>query len=100
MDQVELHQYDDGVDRLASPFESIDSNTTPGTEYSPPFSPVPKGALINNPRLDARAKLDRLTLEEKVCVISCFLATIEDLLTREGISTYRRGFLENQGDPL
>ncbi|KAK7757897.1 hypothetical protein SLS62_000275 [Diatrype stigma] len=70
MDQVELHQYDDGVDRNASPFESIDSNTTPGTEYSPPFSPVPKGALINNPRLDARAKLARLNLEEKVSLLT------------------------------
>ncbi|KAI1251843.1 hypothetical protein MGN70_006413 [Eutypa lata] len=70
MDQVELNQYDDGMDPNASPLESIDSNTTPGTEYSPPFSPVPKSALIHDARLDARAKLARLDLEEKVSLLT------------------------------
>lgn len=69
MDQVELNQYDDGMDPNASPLESIDSNTTPGTEYSPPFSPVPKSALMHDARLDTRAKLARLNLEEKVTLM-------------------------------
>ncbi|RYP75171.1 hypothetical protein DL770_007479 [Monosporascus sp. CRB-9-2] len=41
---VSSDQYDDGIDPTASPFESFDSNTTPDTEYSPPFSPVSKDA--------------------------------------------------------
>ncbi len=69
MEHVELHQYDDGIVPNASPLESVDSNTTPGTDYSPPFSPVPKRSVIDNARLTARAKLARLNLEEKVGVL-------------------------------
>lgn len=69
MERVELHPYDDGIDPVASPMESFGSNTTPGTEYSPPFSPVTKEAVIKKARLVARAKLSQLTLEEKVSVL-------------------------------
>ena len=62
MEQVESHQYEDGF----GPSMSDDSNTTPGTEYSPLFSPIPKSAVIDDARLVARTKLARLTLEEKV----------------------------------
>ncbi|RYP44424.1 hypothetical protein DL768_009096 [Monosporascus sp. mg162] len=62
---VSSDQYDDGIDPTASPLESFDSNTTPDTEYSPPFSPVSKKASLNDARWLARTKLARLTLEEK-----------------------------------
>ena len=66
MEQMDSYQYDDGLDQSTSPLESVGSNTTPGTEYSPPFSPIPKRAAIDDARVVARAKLARLSLEEKV----------------------------------
>lgn len=65
MEHIEDAQFD-GIDPNVSPFESVDSNTTPDTEFSPPGSPIPKAATLRNSRLQARQKLAQLTLEEKV----------------------------------
>ncbi|KAI1761806.1 glycoside hydrolase family 3 protein [Hypoxylon sp. FL1150] len=69
MEHIEDQQYD-GMDSNASPFESVDSNTTPNTEFSPPGSPFPKSCLLKDCRLQARQKLARLTLEEKVSLLT------------------------------
>ena len=76
MEQVESHQYEDGFGAGMSSLESDDSNTTPGTEYSPLFSPIPKSAVINDARLVARTKLARLTLEEKVSNLNMALLKV------------------------
>lgn len=58
------------IDRNASPGDSIksmDTNTTPDTEYSPPDSPFnEQKTFMNNRRMVARRKLEQLTQEEKV----------------------------------
>lgn len=65
MEHIDDAQYD-GIDPSVSPFESIETNTTPNTEFSPPGSPIRKTAILNDCRSQAREKLSRLTLEEKV----------------------------------
>ena len=65
MEHVEDAQFD-GIDPNASPYESVDSNTTPDTEFSPPSSPFSKASVPKNHRLLARQKLAQLSLEEKV----------------------------------
>lgn len=54
------------IDPNASPAVSIDTNTTPDTEFSPPDSPIQKAAPPKDKRALARDKLAALTLEEKV----------------------------------
>lgn len=46
------------------------SNSTPNTEFSPPSSPQQKSQLLRDTRLAARKKLDTLTLEEKVSLLT------------------------------
>ncbi|KAK3393804.1 glycoside hydrolase superfamily [Podospora didyma] len=54
-----------------SPVASIDTNTTPDTEFSPPDSPFQElKELLNRKRLAAREKLSALTLEEKVSLLT------------------------------
>lgn len=55
------------IDPNASPSESIDSNTTPDTEFSPMGSPFQEVAVPKNKRFLAKKKLANLTQEEKVC---------------------------------
>ncbi|KAI8624219.1 glycoside hydrolase family 3 protein [Xylariaceae sp. FL1651] len=69
MDQLEDHQFD-GVDPLASPSDSIGSNATPDTEYSPPNSPFQKHSILRDSRSVAREKLASLTVEEKVSLLT------------------------------
>ena len=76
MEQVESQQYEDGFGPGMSSVESDDSNTTPGTEYSPLFSPIPKRAVIDDARLVARAKLAPLTLKEKVSSLNMALLKV------------------------
>ena len=58
------------IDIQASPAGSVDSmdtNTTPDTEYSPPESPFrEQRKFVTSKRMAARRKLERLTQEEKV----------------------------------
>jgi beta-glucosidase len=61
--------YED-LDPIASPFETVDSNITPGTEYSPPLSPSQKSSSLNDSRSTAKAKLAQLDLEEKVSLLT------------------------------
>lgn len=46
------------------------SNSTPNTEFSPPSSPQQKSQLLRDTRLAARKKLETLTLEEKVSLLT------------------------------
>ncbi|KAH8173841.1 PA14 domain-containing protein [Sarocladium implicatum] len=46
------------------------SNSTPNTEFSPPSSPQQKSQLLIDTRLAARKKLQTLTLEEKVSLLT------------------------------
>jgi beta-glucosidase len=62
------------IDPNASPVVSIDTNTTPATEFSPPESPVQQNGPQKDKRTLARNKLATLTLEEKV---RCSLAALE-----------------------
>jgi beta-glucosidase len=55
------------IDPNASPVGSIDTNTTPDTEFSPPESPIQRSGPPKDVRTLARNKLDTLTQEEKVC---------------------------------
>lgn len=69
---MEVHNVsspDDVLDPNSSPFESVDSATTPGTEYSPPVSPVVKKIVLESSRKAAREKLAELSLEEKVGIL-------------------------------
>jgi beta-glucosidase len=62
------------IDPSVSPVGSIDTNTTPDTEFSPPGSPFHESAPSKDKRLLARKKLGTLTLEEKVsCTVTPFL---------------------------
>lgn len=54
------------IDPNASPGGSIDTNTTPDTEFSPPESPLQRGGPPKDARKLARSKLATLTTEEKV----------------------------------
>ncbi|OIW26177.1 glycoside hydrolase family 3 protein [Coniochaeta ligniaria NRRL 30616] len=54
------------IDPNASPVDSMDTNTTPDTEYSPPESPFHEHkGFVENKRMAARKKLGQLTQEEK-----------------------------------
>ncbi|KAK1755044.1 glycoside hydrolase superfamily [Echria macrotheca] len=58
---------------VSSPMESLDTNTTPDTEFSPPDSPFqqqPDERILLNKRLLARKKLENLTQEEKVSLLT------------------------------
>jgi beta-glucosidase len=61
--EVELGQ---DIDPNASPVGSIETTTTPDTEFSPPDSPIQESGPPKEPRLLARQKLASLTQEEKV----------------------------------
>ncbi|KAK3310655.1 glycoside hydrolase superfamily [Chaetomium strumarium] len=65
--EVELGQ---DIDPNASPVGSIDTNTTPDTEFSPPDSPIQESGPPKDPRLLARKKLATLTQEEKVSLLT------------------------------
>ncbi|KAK6196564.1 Lysophospholipase 1 [Pestalotiopsis sp. IQ-011] len=70
---MEVHNVsspDDVLDPNSSPFESVHSATTPGTEYSPPVSPVVKKVVLENSRKAAHEKLSELSLEEKVSLLT------------------------------
>jgi len=54
------------IDPSVSPIGSIDTNTTPDTEFSPPDSPFQHLGLPKSKRLLAKKKLETLTQEEKV----------------------------------
>ncbi|XXH03094.1 hypothetical protein Hte_009484 [Hypoxylon texense] len=99
MEHIEDQQYD-GIDPNASPFDSVDSNTTPNTEFSPPGSPIPKSCLLKDCRSLAREKLARLSLEEKVSLLTAadFWRTksipskgIPDIKTSDGPNGARGG---------
>ncbi|KAI1855552.1 hypothetical protein JX266_000417 [Neoarthrinium moseri] len=60
----------DSIDPNASPLESVDTATTPGTEFSPPESPFQKQAIPKDSRRTAREKLAALDLEEKVSLLT------------------------------
>jgi len=62
-DSVDLRQ---DIDPNASPVGSIETNTTPDTEFSPPESPVQRGGPPKDVRTLAKNKLATLTTEEKV----------------------------------
>jgi beta-glucosidase len=66
MDDSAKRVLDDRLDLNEVPIDSVDSATTPGTEYSPPVSPFPKKAVPKDSRTVAREKLATLNLEEKV----------------------------------
>jgi beta-glucosidase len=58
---------DSGMDPNASPLGSVDSNTTPDTEFSsPPESPYQDQDFLKYTRAAAKKKLSQLTQEEKV----------------------------------
>ncbi|TDZ33272.1 Beta-glucosidase B [Colletotrichum spinosum] len=67
-----LHRPEDHeADALASPPETEMSNSTPNTEFSPPYSPQQKvQRLMKDTRVAARKKLEQLTLEEKVSLLT------------------------------
>ena len=54
------------LDLNASPVGSIDTNTTPDTEFSPPDSPFQPSGPPKDKRQLAKQKLATLTIEEKV----------------------------------
>ena len=59
---------DNEVESSMSPMGSDMTNSTPNTEFSPPYSPQQKSqTLLKDTRLSARKKLAQLTLQEKVC---------------------------------
>ncbi|GAB1310840.1 hypothetical protein MFIFM68171_01050 [Madurella fahalii] len=58
------------IDPSASPGGSIDTNTTPDTEFSPPDSPFHQSGPPKDKRQLARKKLTTLTLEEKVSLLA------------------------------
>ncbi|KAL2154443.1 hypothetical protein VTH82DRAFT_3119 [Thermothelomyces myriococcoides] len=58
------------IDPNASPGGSIDTNTTPDTEFSPPESPLQRGGPPKDARKLARSKLATLTTEEKVSLLT------------------------------
>jgi len=70
MDSVDMGQE---IDPNASPADSIDTNTTPNTVFSPPESPIHENGPPKEPRALAQNKLAALTLEEKVCCAVCQL---------------------------
>ncbi|KAF7538242.1 hypothetical protein G7054_g3028 [Neopestalotiopsis clavispora] len=70
MDNPGMSSFDDGIDPNSSPFESVDSATTPGTEYSHPASPISKKIALQDSRKTAREKLAELSLEEKVSLLT------------------------------
>ncbi|KAL2200046.1 glycoside hydrolase superfamily [Corynascus similis CBS 632.67] len=65
-DSVDLRQ---DIDPNASPVGSIETNTTPDTEFSPPESPVQRGGPPKDVRTLAKNKLATLTTEEKVSLL-------------------------------
>jgi len=58
------------IDPSVSPIGSIDTNTTPDTEFSPPDSPFQHLGLPKSKRLLAKKKLETLTQEEKVSLLT------------------------------
>lgn len=61
------------IDPNASPVGSIDTNTTPDTEFSPPDSPFQQSGPPKDKRQIAKQKLATLTIEEKVGLDNVFL---------------------------
>ncbi|KAK4217049.1 beta-glucosidase B [Rhypophila decipiens] len=58
------------IDPNASPVGSIDTNTTPDTEFSPPDSPFQQVGPPKDKRQLAKQKLASLTIEEKVSLLT------------------------------
>ncbi|KAK3396558.1 glycoside hydrolase superfamily [Sordaria brevicollis] len=58
------------IDPNASPSSSIDSNTTPDTEFSPMGSPFQEVVVPKNKRFLAKKKLASLTQEEKISLLT------------------------------
>ncbi|KAM7205470.1 beta-glucosidase B [Naviculisporaceae sp. PSN 640] len=58
------------IDPNASPVGSIDTNTTPDTEFSPPDSPFQQCGPPKDKRQIAKQKLASLTIEEKVSLLT------------------------------
>lgn len=58
---------DHEVESNMSPVGSEMTNSTPNTEFSPPYSPQQKAQILKDTRISARKKLAQLTLQEKVC---------------------------------
>lgn len=69
--ELELFVVMASVNPNASPAGSVDTNTTPDTDISPPQSPVQKNGPSKDPRASAKTKLATLTLEEKVGFFGC-----------------------------
>lgn len=95
---------DDGVDLFQSHIDGADTVTTPGTEFSPPESPLPKKAALKNSRIAARDKLKSLSIEEKVWHPRDPLYKYHVMLTTSGVPTDGSRLLANkvdshQGDP-
>ncbi|KAH8682350.1 glycoside hydrolase family 3 protein [Xylariales sp. PMI_506] len=70
MERTLKRSLDDGIDPNVSSLESVDTATTPGTEFSPPESPFQKKVSPKNSRLIAQEKTVRLTLDEKVSLLT------------------------------
>ncbi|KAK6065058.1 glycoside hydrolase family 3 domain protein [Seiridium cupressi] len=70
MENNDRRSFDEGVDPASSPLDTIDTVTTPGTEFSPPDSPLPRKSSLKNSRRTAREKLGGLSLEEKVSLLT------------------------------
>ncbi|KAM7219294.1 Glycoside hydrolase superfamily [Rhypophila decipiens] len=58
------------IDPNGSPVGSIDTNTTPDTEFSPPDSPFQRVGPPKDKRQLAKQKLASLTIEEKVSLLT------------------------------
>jgi len=92
------------VDPVASrtgSLNSMESDTTPDTEYSPPESPFrePK-SFLNNKRIAARKKLAHLSQEEKVRRVSWSLCTPAKYADdKTGITVDCGRLLEDQSHP-
>ncbi|KAH6657297.1 glycoside hydrolase family 3 protein [Truncatella angustata] len=70
MENTETKRFGDGIDPNASPLGSVNTATTPGTEYSPADSPLPRKVTLKDSRLSAQEKLASLSLEEKVSLLT------------------------------
>lgn len=89
---------DDGMDRNATPFDGVDSATTPGTEYSPPESPLPKRLIPKDSRAAAREKLSTLNLQEKVAQPQVQVHSPHGRLTGPGFPSDRSRLLADKVD--
>lgn len=74
MNSLSQQLADHNIDPPASPPGTEMTNSTPNTEFSPPYSPQQKvQRILKDTRAAARKKLAQLTLEEKVSFEKAFL---------------------------